>query len=100
EVRQVHEGQLGTLAIEDLGRRSGNPMRAGQPSARSPEGVERELSQFALEPVRQSLGSSGNPEHLVAVGAIIRFGRHANINRRSLVEPPKELDGPEGAAPL
>src|SRR5271165_5479369 len=53
EVRQVHKGQLGTLTIEDLGRRSGNPMRAGQPGARSPEGVERELSQFALEPVSQ-----------------------------------------------
>ena len=36
-------------------------------------------------------GVAGDAEHLVAVGPIIRLGRHADLDRRPLVEPPEEL---------
>ena len=101
EVGQVDERQVGPLASRHVGRGApGDPVGARQAGGRSPEGAERERAEVALEPVGQALGRAGDAEDLVAVGPVIGLGGDAEIDRRSLVEPPEELGRAEGPAPL
>ncbi len=55
QVRQVNQAQLGPISLENLGRAAGDPLRAGEAGTRSPEGVEREAAEVALEPLAQPL---------------------------------------------
>ena len=69
EVRQVDERQVGPLGLEHRGRRTGDPLGAGQPGARAPEGVEREAAERRLQPLAEPVRRAGDAEDLVAVGS-------------------------------
>src|SRR5262245_18741272 len=68
-----------------------DPLSAGQPGHRAPEGVERQGTQILLELLRQALGCAMDAEDLVAVHSVMGFWRDADIHRGALVEPPAEL---------
>ena len=90
----------GRIVVKISAAQSGDPLRAGQPGIRSPEGVEREAAQVALEPLAQPVGRAGDAEDLVAVGPVMGLRGHADLDRRPLVEPPEELGRAERQAAL
>ncbi len=98
EVRQVDQRQVGPLGLQHLGRCPGDPLRAGQPAARAPEGVEREGAQAVFQSFAEAIRRTGDAEGLVAVGAVMRLWRHAERDVRALIEPPEELGRSERPA--
>src|SRR5262249_3408343 len=66
-----------------------------QAGDRSPECVKGEGAERALELFRQPLRRAIDAKDLVAVGAIVRLGRDANLDVGPLVKPPEELGAAE-----
>src|SRR5262249_22309681 len=91
EVGQVDQGQVGPLGPHHLGGTAGDPLGAGQPRLRPPEGEEGERAEVLFEGGGQPLRRAVNPEDLVAVGPVIRFGGYADLDGGPLVEPPEEF---------
>src|SRR5262249_26821420 len=56
--------------------------------------------QRALEGFTKPQGSTRDSENLVAVSAVVGFGRHGNLRRRALVEPPEKFGDTEWPALL
>src|SRR5437870_3076985 len=88
KVRQINEGQVGRPFERTKHFRSaaGDPLRGRQTRDRTPERMKRKWAQRLLEPIRQAVGCAENVKRLAAVGAVVRLGRDAGVNRRALVE--------------
>jgi hypothetical protein len=86
---QIDQREIRPLTLQHLGSAPGDPLRTGQPCHRAPKGVEGKRAELSFKPFRQSVRCAVNAKYLVAVSAIVRFGRDAPIDRGALVEPPE-----------
>ena len=71
--------------------RIGDPLRRWQAGARTPERMEREITQLALKQFLVTLRVARDVENLTAVGLINRAWRDRDIRRGTHVVPPKEV---------
>src|SRR6516225_4297543 len=100
QVRPVDERQVGSFLPQQLRGTASDPLGARESGQRSPEGVKGKRSQRLFQAVGQALGCAVDVEDLVAVGAVVRLGGHAEIDLSALIEPPEELGASKNAAPL
>ncbi len=104
KVRQVDERQVRPFGLQHFGGAARDPLRAGQPGHRSPKRLKREGAEPHFQAFAQSRWRAGDAKDLVAVGAVVRLRRHADVHRGALVEPPEELGAAErqaaGSRPL
>ena len=62
--------------------------------------MKREVAERVLQVFRQTGRGAVNVERFVSIGGIVRLRRDADIDRRALVEPPKEFGAGEAGFQL
>src|SRR5262245_50541791 len=101
-MRDIDERQLRRLAgrCQYFRGASADPLAARQARHRTPKRGKRKRAEFVLQFVAKAIGIGKDVKRLVAIGAVVRFGRDADVNGRALVEPPEEFRATKRLAAL